>query len=100
MNANPYRETLQETLEKLVQMRSEILDCLLQLAVTGELKAWADAVPVGECYTFSTELFAACDDANMQILVRLLGRVEQTADSLCNVNALDFPGENISDKNG
>lgn len=93
MAQNPYRETLQATLEKLVRMRGEIFDCLLQLAVTGELKEWADAVPVGECHTFSTELFAACDDANMQILVRLLNRVEQTADSLCNINALDFPGE-------
>lgn len=94
MNANPYRETLQETLGKLVKMRGEVFDCLLQLSVTGELKEWADAVPVGGCYTFSTELFAACDDANLQILVRLLARIEQTADSLCNINALDFPGEN------
>lgn len=91
MQTDYYRETLTETVTGLVNVRQQIFDLLFQLAITGELKEWADSVPVGEFHTFTKEIFEGCSDANMHLLVKLLNQVETTADSICNLNNIDFP---------
>lgn len=91
MQTEPYRETLTETVTKLVDIRQQVFDLLFQVAVTGELKEWSDSVPVGEFHTFTKEIFEGCSDTNMQLLVKLLNNVESTVDSICNLNNIDFP---------
>jgi hypothetical protein len=86
-----YRETLTETVTKLDDIRQQVFDLIFQVAITGELKEWSDSVPVGEFHNFTREMFAGCSDANMQLLVKLLDNIESTADSICNLNNIDFP---------
>lgn len=64
---------------------------IFQLAIAGELKEWSDSVPAGEIHTFTKELFEGCSDSNVQLLVRLLNKLESTVDSLCNLNNIPFP---------
>lgn len=91
MQTHYYRETLTETVSKLVDIRQQIFDLLLQVAVTGELKEWSDKVPIGESHSFTKKMFEGCSDTNMQLIVKLLNNVEITVDSLCNLNNIDFP---------
>lgn len=91
MQADHYRETLTETVTKLVDIRQQVFDLLFQVAITGELKEWSDSVPVGEFHNFTKEMFEGSSDTNVQLLVKLLDNAESTVDSICNLNNIDFP---------
>lgn len=91
MQTDTYRETLTETVNKFVDIRQQVFDLLFQVAITGELKEWSDSVPAGEVHSFTREMFEGCNDINMQVLVKLLNNVENTVDSLCNLNNIEFP---------
>jgi hypothetical protein len=98
MEENVYKEALLDTIVALVEARHKLFDHLFTLTVTGELKAWADAVPVGESHTFTKELFDGLEDANIQLLMPLLREIEATAERLCNINGLPFPEEAVNNK--
>src|SRR5690349_14649915 len=91
MQIDHYKETLSETVTKLVDIRGQVFDLLFQVAMTGELKEWSNSVPVGEFHNFTREMFEGCSDTNMQLLVKLLDNVERTVESICNLNNIDFP---------
>ena len=88
-----YRTVIRDAVLKLVGIRNEVFDLSFDLAISGELKEWADAVPVGEDHTFTRELFEGCNDVNLKLLTELLGKVETVVDSLCNLNNIPFPAE-------
>lgn len=94
MQKENYREVLSKTVNNLVNVRQELFDSLFQLAIAGELKEWVEAVEVGESYTFTKEIFEGCVDTNIQLLVKLMGKVETTCDSICNLNNINFPEQN------
>lgn len=91
MQTDHYRETLTETIKKLVDIRQQIFELLFQLAIKGELKEWSDNVPTGETHTFTKEIFEGCTDTNIELIVNLLNNVEGVVDNLCNLNKIDFP---------
>ncbi|HMO32938.1 MAG TPA: hypothetical protein PKE07_08070 [Lacibacter sp.] len=93
MAENAYKQAVQDTVTVLVEARHKLFDQLFTLTVTGELKEWADAVPVGESHTFTNELFDGLEDTNVQLLMPLLREIEATAERLCNINGLPFPEE-------
>lgn len=43
-----------------------------------ELKDFSDAMPVGEEYKFDFAIFENSDDANFQILLKLMNAVDET----------------------
>ncbi|GAB3840684.1 hypothetical protein [Hymenobacter jeollabukensis] len=88
MESTEYRESLQQAATALVGIRGQLFDLVFQVAITGELKEWADSIAVGEQVTFSKEMFAGCEDTNVRLLTQLLTGVEQTCDSLLNLNNL------------
>lgn len=98
MQANNYRQALTDAVSDLVNIRSRVFDILFQLAVTGELKEWAETVPVGESHIFTKEMFEGCNDANMQMIVKLLNDIENTVDSLCNINKINFPSPETNEE--
>ncbi len=97
MQANHYRETLIAAVDKLVAIRHEIFDLGFGVAVAGELKEWSDTVPIGEAHTITREILEGCTDANMQMIVKLLGEVEETVISICNINKIEFPDQREDD---
>ena len=90
MQLTPYKQALQDAVSTLVAIREQLFDTTFQVAVTGELKEWSDTVAVGESITMPKEVFASCDDKNVQMLTALMTQVEQTCDSLLDLNNLEI----------
>ena len=88
MDTSDYEDSLQQAAAALVDIREQLFNIVFQVAITGELKDWAESVDVGETVTFSKEMFEGCGDANVQLLTKLLSEVELTHDSLLNLNNL------------
>jgi hypothetical protein len=97
MHDDQYREVLSETANKLMEIRSTVFDTIFHLAMAGELKEWSDAVPIGESFTFTKDIFEGCEDNNIQLLTSLLTSIERTCDSICNLNSIKHPLDNEDD---
>lgn len=55
----------------------------------GELKEWNQSVPIGEVHQFDFELFKNSDDTNIQLLVKLMETVDETFETLKNINSIN-----------
>jgi len=84
-----YNVCLLDIAEVLTDMQKNLYNCIFQLAMTGELAEWNKTIEVGTTIKFSMDIFEACEDKNIQILVNLLKSTEQTTDSLVNINKLN-----------
>ena len=93
MQSEDYRESLKDVLKSLFEVNGIIYDSLIPLAMTGELKQWNDSVPIGEMHNFDFELFKNCADTNIQLLVKLIEKVEDTYRTIKNVNAIEMKEE-------
>lgn len=71
-----YRTVLHETLLLIEQTKEQLIDKVFDLAVTGELKEWADAVEEGGDFYFSKELFESLDDENIRKVISLINFIE------------------------
>jgi len=56
----------------------------------GDLKEWNNSVPIGETHQFDFELFKNSDDTNIQMLVKLIETVDETFESIKNINSITF----------
>ena len=56
--------------------------------MTGELNEWSRSVPIGETHNFDFDLFKNCSDTNIQLLVKLIEKVDETYQTINNVNAI------------
>jgi hypothetical protein len=90
MQTENYRNNLKDALENLIIVNKSIFDSLIPLAMQGELKDWNDNIPIGEVIQFDFELFKGCDDTNIQKLVHLIEKVEETFQSISNLNNIKF----------
>ena len=59
----------------------------------GDLKEFNDAVPIGEVHQFDFELFKNSVDTNIQLLVKLMETVDETFESIKNINSLKLDEE-------
>jgi hypothetical protein len=91
MKQNRYRENLIGSVNTLVEAREMVFGAILNLSMAGELKEWNDCVEIGEVFTFTKAIFKGCDDENIQLMVKLLDSIENTCDSICNINNLLHP---------
>jgi hypothetical protein len=85
-----YREELEHTAYRLLDMRESLFEAIVQILAKGELKEWCESMDEGEKVTFTKEIFEGCDDTNVQLLTKLLSQVEKTFGSLCNLNDLEI----------
>ena len=72
---------------------TEILAPMIHLLTQGTLKEWNNEVPIGEVHQFDWELFKNSDDTNIQLLVKLIENVEETYQSIQNINAITMEEE-------
>jgi len=93
MQSEFYRDSLGEALKNLVEVNLMIYNSLTSIAMTGELKEWSESVPIGEIHNFPFDLFKNCEDTNVQLLVKLIETVEQTYQTIKNVNAIKTEDE-------
>lgn len=93
MQSESYRENLVEALRTLIKANNSIYSSIIDISMQGELKEFNDSVPVGEVHEFDFAIFKNSDDINIQLLIGLMGKVEETYESIVNINALPIEEE-------
>ena len=90
MQTDNYRENLKEALKNLIKVNESIYSSLIDISMQGELKEFNDAVPIGEVHQFDFELFKNSDDTNIQLLVKIMENVDETFESIKNINSIQL----------
>lgn len=85
---DPYKQCIIETINKLNDSGQEVFSQALNLAMSGENKALNDKFEAGDEVRFNMEDLESVNDANVQKLVGLLNSMEETMNSLANLNGL------------
>lgn len=93
MQTDNYRENLKEALKNLVKVNGSIYYSCIDIVMQGELKEWNKSVPIGEVHQFDFELFKNSDDTNIQLLVKLMETVDETFETIKNINSLKLDEE-------
>jgi hypothetical protein len=93
MQQNNYRENLKETLKNLIKINQSIYSSLIDISVQGELKEWNNSVPIGETHQFDFQIFKNSDDTNIQLLVKLMESVDETYESIKNINSISIDND-------
>ena len=88
MQTDNYRSNLKSALENLVKVNDSLYQSCIDIIVQGDLADWNKSVPIGEELHFDWELFKNSDDTNIQLLVKLMERVDSTYESIKNINAI------------
>ncbi|MEJ7821358.1 MAG: hypothetical protein WKF85_03495 [Chitinophagaceae bacterium] len=97
MQKDNYKDNLKEALRNLIEVNKSIFQSLIDVSMQGELKDFNDSVPIGEVHEFSLELFRNSCDTNIQLLVGLMQKVEETFESLRNLNSIVLEEEKDQD---
>ena len=89
MENDHYNDSLKDAVKKLAVIREIIFSSVFNLAMVGELKEWSNNVEIGETHEFSKAIFEGCSDTNIQLLTKLMSTIEDTCNSLCNLNNIN-----------
>lgn len=90
MQPNNYKENLKEALKTLISVNESIFNSLVYISMQSELKEWNDAVPVGETHNVDFDIFKNSSDTNIQLLVKLIEQVDETFNSIKNINSIQL----------
>ena len=90
MQTDNYRENLKEALKNLIRVNESIYRSIIDVSMQGELKEFNDAVPIGEVHQLDFELFKNSDDTNVQLLIKLMETVDETFESIKNINSINL----------
>lgn len=93
MQTENYKENLKEALKNLIAVNGSIYNSLIDITMQGELKEWNNDVPIGEVHQFDFELFKNSHDTNIQLLVKLMEHVDETFESIKNLNSITIDVE-------
>lgn len=88
MQTENYRGNLKEALKNLIRVNESIYSSIIDVSMQGELKEFNDAVPIGEVHQLDFELFKNSDDTNVQLLIKLMETVDETFESIKNINSI------------
>ncbi len=93
MNFKNYHSNLKEALKNLINVNNSIYSSIIDISMQGELSEWNDAVPIGEVHQFDFEVFKNSEDINIQLLVNLLEKVDETFETIKGINYIDLDDE-------
>jgi hypothetical protein len=93
MQESKYRENLKEALRNLIEVNESIFKSIIDVSMQGDLKEFNDAVPIGETHQFDFEIFKNSNDKNILLLVELMEKVEETYESIVNLNSINIDEE-------
>lgn len=83
-----YREAILGAASCLNTFSCILFDKMLEIAVRGELKEWANSVPDKEIHVITPELFEGCDDINIKASISLWREIYDTLYHIININAI------------
>jgi len=90
MQTDNYKSNIKSALDNLIKVNESIFNSLIDISMQGDLKEWNNSVPIGETHQFDFELFKNSDDTNIQMLVKLIETVDETFESIKNINSITF----------
>ncbi len=90
MQTEQYRESLKGALKNLIKVNESLFDSVVPLSMQGDLKEWNDLVPIGEVHQFDFEIFKNSSDTNIQLLVKLMDKVDATYEHIKNINGIEI----------
>lgn len=90
MQPNYYKENLKSAIINLINVNNSIYDSIIGISMQGELKDFNDSVPIGEVHQFDFEVFKNSSDTNVQLLIKLMEKVEETFESIANINSINI----------
>lgn len=88
MQTDNYKDNLKSALKNLISVNESIFNSRIDISMQGDLKEWNNAVPMGETHQFDFELFKNSEDTNIQLLVKLIEIVDNTFESIKNINSI------------
>lgn len=83
------RSQILETIESLIETRDIIFTQIVNLAMSGEMKHIENAFDIGDEYSFELAHFEDIEDINVQKLISLCKKTEETVFSLMNLNGIN-----------
>lgn len=83
------RKKIIETIENLIKAKDVIFTQIVNLAMFGKIKHLENAFDIGDAYSFVLSHFEDLEDQNVQILVTLCKKAEETIFSLMNINGIN-----------
>ena len=93
MQTDNYRENLKEALKNLIKVNESIYGSIIDVSMQGDLKQFNDSVPIGEVHQLDFELFKNSNDTNVQLLINLMETVDETFESIKNINSINLDEE-------
>lgn len=93
MHTDNYRENIKGALKNIINVNQSIFQSLIDISMQGEFKEWNNSVPIGETHQFDFELFKNSDDTNIQLLVKLIETIDETFETIKNINCIKLDEE-------
>lgn len=87
-----YRSQLINTQKVFENISQELLTCLINVAMSGELSS-ADNFEVGDVFEFNESDFRNLDDQNVQLIFKVFDMINSSSATLVNINNLDGVSE-------
>lgn len=98
MQPENYRESLKEALKNLIKVNESIFDSLIYISMQSDLKEWNNTISIGESFHFDFEIFKNSDDTNIQLLIKLIEKVDSTYHTIKNINGIGVVNEEKNDQ--
>jgi hypothetical protein len=93
MQTENYRANLKEALQNIIKVNEIIYGSIINVSMQGDLKQFNDSVPIGETHQFHFDVFKNSSDTNIQLLIGLMEKVEETFQSIININGIQLDEE-------
>jgi hypothetical protein len=92
-----YRNQIIEVVNKLIDAREIIFNQIVNLAMSNEFGHLHDTFDENDVYTFSLKHFEDIKDVNVQHLVKLCKKTEETIFALMNLNGIKNEEVNLDE---
>lgn len=93
-----YREQIIETINNLIEARNVIFEQILNLAMSNEFSHLKDAFDQGDVYSFSLNHFEDMEDVNVQKMVNLCRKTEETVFTIMDLNGISENEVNLNEQ--
>ncbi len=93
-----YRGQIIEAINNLIEARHTIFEQILNLAMSNEFSHLKEAFDEGDVYSFSLNHFVDMEDINIQKMVKLCRKTEETIFTIMDLNGINENEVNINEK--
>ena len=83
-----YRLKLSEACTAIANERNSLFTAMINVGMSGEFKELDELFEEGEYFQFEKGQFQQCKDINLEILLELIEKLDETYSKLMNLNAL------------